>query len=337
MNCYKLDAITACKLHPFGSVMPGRNYSGSDYRYGFNGKEKVDEVIGVTGATYDYGFRIYDSRLGRFLSVDPLANKFAFYTPYQFAGNRVIVALDLDGREDIWFHEVEQEDGTFLRTMEEFELDKYYNKMLQNLVHGEVPSSGEVTTRRLKSGETILVSVNPVLPTVTIRPPKEKLGFLMRADQALNSIKGNNLIKSAGFSIKGTQDISNFGTVENETKIFGRTEDNLAINNTTSLNGNINSSNLVNPSLSIASNIEISMFVDTKSDGGGEGINNSNVTSTSLQILNLKISYNTSESSSKWSIGATLKPGLSFSTGLKNKTSFSKILVDKPNIAGSAQ
>ena len=46
------------------------------YRYGFNGKEKDDDWTGTTGATYDYGFRIYDSRIGKFLSVDPLTGKY---------------------------------------------------------------------------------------------------------------------------------------------------------------------------------------------------------------------------------------------------------------------
>jgi hypothetical protein len=33
------------------------------------------------------------------LSVDPLASKYPFYTPYQFAGNMPIQFVDLDGLE----------------------------------------------------------------------------------------------------------------------------------------------------------------------------------------------------------------------------------------------
>jgi len=43
--------------------------------------------------------RIYDGRLGRFLSVDPLTKSFAWYSPYQFAGNTPIAAIDLEGGE----------------------------------------------------------------------------------------------------------------------------------------------------------------------------------------------------------------------------------------------
>lgn len=94
---------TAQDYYPFGSLMPGRKYNAGEYRFGFNGKEKNDEVTGVTGATYDYGFRIYDSRISRFLSIDPLFRDFAFWTPYQFGGNTPIQALDLDGLEILDF------------------------------------------------------------------------------------------------------------------------------------------------------------------------------------------------------------------------------------------
>lgn len=76
--------------------MPRRKYtSGSGYRYGFNGKEIDNETV-----QYDYGFRIYDPRIARFNSVDPLMNSFPWYTPYQFAGNMPICAIDLDGLEE---------------------------------------------------------------------------------------------------------------------------------------------------------------------------------------------------------------------------------------------
>lgn len=68
------------------------------YRYGFNGKENDNEVKGA-GNQQDYGMRIYDPRIGRFLSIDPLSKKFAMLTPYQFASNTPIWAIDIDGLE----------------------------------------------------------------------------------------------------------------------------------------------------------------------------------------------------------------------------------------------
>jgi RHS repeat-associated protein len=79
--------------------MAEREYSAvSNYRYGFNGKEMDNEVSGQ-GNQYDYGFRIYDPRLGRFLSTDPLTKDYPWYSTYQFAGNQVIEAIDVEGLE----------------------------------------------------------------------------------------------------------------------------------------------------------------------------------------------------------------------------------------------
>jgi RHS repeat-associated protein len=85
--------------YPFGMVMPGRSYSTqTGYRYGFNGKEN-DTEYGSGGLTQDYGFRMYNPAIAKFLSVDPLAPEYPWYTPYQFAGNMPIWAIDLDGLE----------------------------------------------------------------------------------------------------------------------------------------------------------------------------------------------------------------------------------------------
>ena len=80
-------------------VIPGRTYSaGNGYRYGFNGKENDNEVKGE-GNQQDYGMRIYDPRLGKFLSVDPITSQYPELTPYQFASNNPIAGIDLDGLE----------------------------------------------------------------------------------------------------------------------------------------------------------------------------------------------------------------------------------------------
>ena len=52
-------------------------------------------------ALYDYGFRIYNPGIARFLSVDPLALDYPELTPYQFASNSPILAVDLDGLEAV--------------------------------------------------------------------------------------------------------------------------------------------------------------------------------------------------------------------------------------------
>jgi RHS repeat-associated protein len=96
VDFYAAELQSAQDYYPFGMPMPGRNFNAGDYRYGFNGKENDPEVEGQQ----DYGFRIYDTRLARFKSVDPLTKDYPWYTPYQFAGNSPIWAIDLDGLEE---------------------------------------------------------------------------------------------------------------------------------------------------------------------------------------------------------------------------------------------
>jgi len=71
------------------------------YRFGFNGMHKDNEMKGI-GNSLDFSFRIYDSRLGRFLSQDPLHKDYPWNSTYAFAENRVIDGIDLEGRE--WSH-----------------------------------------------------------------------------------------------------------------------------------------------------------------------------------------------------------------------------------------
>jgi RHS repeat-associated protein len=81
------------------------------YRYGFNGKENDNEVKGE-GNQQDYGMRIYDPRLVRFLSVDPLQKIYPWNSPYAFAENGPIENIDLDGLERLHYTLTYDAEGT---------------------------------------------------------------------------------------------------------------------------------------------------------------------------------------------------------------------------------
>jgi RHS repeat-associated protein len=69
----------------------------SGYLYGFNGKEEDNEVKGE-GNSLDFGARMYDARLGRWLSRDPKEKQYPTLSPYVFVSNQPILAIDPDGR-----------------------------------------------------------------------------------------------------------------------------------------------------------------------------------------------------------------------------------------------
>jgi len=115
---YEPDVRQATAYYAFGQEQEGRfvglGVQPESYRYGYNGKEKDQQ--GEWGLTsYDYGFRIYNPAIGKFLSVDPLTKDYPFYTPYQFAGNKPIMFVDVDGLEEGYNIRFEQMQRGYLK------------------------------------------------------------------------------------------------------------------------------------------------------------------------------------------------------------------------------
>ena len=95
---FKPDVLAYNDYYPFGMLLPNRHGNTSDYRYGFQGQEMDNEVKGE-GNSLNFSFRMYDSRLGKFLSLDPLSDRYPHNSPYAFAENRVIDGIELEGLE----------------------------------------------------------------------------------------------------------------------------------------------------------------------------------------------------------------------------------------------
>ena len=82
---------------PFGMGMEGRSWSaGSEYRYGFSGKERDSEIYGSSNL-YTSFYRGYNPRLGNWLSTDPLYKKYSHLSPYSSFKNNPIYFIDLKG------------------------------------------------------------------------------------------------------------------------------------------------------------------------------------------------------------------------------------------------
>ncbi|MFD2561867.1 RHS repeat domain-containing protein, partial [Aquimarina rubra] len=86
--------------YPFGMLLTNRNGNSSEYRYGFQGQEKDDEIKGE-GNSMNYKYRMHDPRLGRFFAIDPLGHEFPWNSPYAFSENDLIRAVELEGLEKV--------------------------------------------------------------------------------------------------------------------------------------------------------------------------------------------------------------------------------------------
>jgi RHS repeat-associated protein len=99
MGCKKLtygEELPTLKVVKGFSFLDGNSCAGA-YRYGFNGHEKDDEVKGSTGTSYDFGFRMYDPRIGRAPSIDPFKKISPNQSPYAWAGSSPRKFIDYNG------------------------------------------------------------------------------------------------------------------------------------------------------------------------------------------------------------------------------------------------
>ena len=68
------------------------------YRYFFNGQEGDNEVFGEV-ANFGYEFRQYDSRLGRWWSIDPKWSEYPRVSPYVFCNGSPVMLMDVKGEK----------------------------------------------------------------------------------------------------------------------------------------------------------------------------------------------------------------------------------------------
>lgn len=108
--------------YPFGLIQQGVSSMAVNFAKDnicrFNSYDRQSKEFSDGGGLdwYDYKNRFYDNQVGRFFCQDGIADNYQFYSPYQFAGNEVPNAIDLDGLEPArnpWRWDVFQEGSTY--------------------------------------------------------------------------------------------------------------------------------------------------------------------------------------------------------------------------------
>ncbi|MGV0923422.1 DUF6443 domain-containing protein [Empedobacter tilapiae] len=94
-----LKVLEENNYYPFGlkhSAYNNTNLANANYKYKYQGQERQDEL----GLNWDsFKWRNYDYAIGRFMSIDPLAEQYSYQSPYNFAENRVVDGRELEGLE----------------------------------------------------------------------------------------------------------------------------------------------------------------------------------------------------------------------------------------------
>lgn len=81
--------------YPFGGLF-GENTGNTVQRFRYNGKE-FDRTHGIDW--YDYGARHMSPDVGRFTTIDPMAEKYYNISPYAYCANNPVNLIDLKGKE----------------------------------------------------------------------------------------------------------------------------------------------------------------------------------------------------------------------------------------------
>ena len=184
------------------------------YRYKYNGKE-FDRMHGLDW--YDYGARWMDASIGRWHSVDPLAEDKPWQSPYLFCSGNPIIRIDPDGMEDYTVNEFGQmyESTSYLEAFFEtiFSLfgggcnqDRIYkegsDKLLASYPEGTinlVENNSEITQIEIKENKYAASFTNMVMKETNVEWARISHG---KNNDSSNTILNNHNDRDVNSSIK---------------------------------------------------------------------------------------------------------------------------------------
>ncbi|MEN2399264.1 DUF6443 domain-containing protein [Flavobacterium sp. MC2016-06] len=147
-----LSIIEENNYYPFGLKQLGYNNivnstgNATAQKYKYNGKELQDE-LGIN--MYDYGARNYDPTLGRWMNIDPLAEKSRRFNPYTYALNNPVYFIDPDGMMAAPPSTHTDEDGNVIAVIDDGDMGVYKH---QNNADGNAPTQSMIENRQHKLG-----------------------------------------------------------------------------------------------------------------------------------------------------------------------------------------
>lgn len=184
--------------YPFGLTMAGISSKAAGEAENKNNKFQNQELNNDLGVNYyEFRWRTHDPQIGRFLQIDPLADKYRYNSPYAFSENKVVVHRELEGLE-AW--NVNNPDGSITTIngayASQSDAQAAYNTNYRwwHSVRGEnlnVGADGMITSNHIKSNRQLQASERGPLNNVTAIVLHRTQGS--NVSGALSGMKSRNL------------------------------------------------------------------------------------------------------------------------------------------------
>src|SRR5690606_28507515 len=159
MNDRLLGLLILDETHyyPFGLKQKGYEpppaYATS-YKYKYQGQELQDEL----GLNWDsFKWRNYDYALGRFMSIDPLSEKYEWQSVYSFSSNQPVHAPEIEGLES------SNDKSLMSRIADSFVFDIFRHQ--QDLKYAQTPQERTAIGNRIENSQARLETTGMVVQT----------------------------------------------------------------------------------------------------------------------------------------------------------------------------
>ena len=169
--------VSLSDYYPFGMTEPGRSWNPGDYRFGYTGHEKESDLA---EGVYITEYRLLDTRLGRWMSVDPRWMEEAYLTPYHYCRNIPLWFLDEKGdvetkekgrEKTVWFEPSTGKEAKTLRSdIGQCEINGYQFNGIYTLEKGTIHAvyldeNGEKQKKDITAYRLVHVELSSATPT----------------------------------------------------------------------------------------------------------------------------------------------------------------------------